>query len=152
MEHVPASDVGGTSPATPSAAPANVCITVPAQAASVALIRHLLGALAEAVRLPPTVVDDVKLAVTEACTNVVRHAYAEAGGPLRVEAHPEPCRLEVVVSDQGSGIRPHPGGGGPGLGLPLISALADHVEIDHGPDRGSRVRMRFGRPGTLEAA
>jgi anti-sigma regulatory factor (Ser/Thr protein kinase) len=152
MEHVPASDVGGTSPATPTPAPANVCISVPAHAASVALIRHLVGALAEAVRLPPPVVEDVKLAVTEACTNVVRHAYADAGGPLLVEARPAPCRLEVVVSDHGTGIRPHPEAGGPGLGLPLISALADHVEIDHAPDRGSRVRMRFGRPGTLEAA
>jgi anti-sigma regulatory factor (Ser/Thr protein kinase) len=152
MEHPPASDVGGTSPAIPSASAADVRITVPARAASVALIRHLLGALAEAVRLPPPVVEDVKLAVTEACTNVVRHAYEDAEGPLLVEARPEPYRLEVIVSDRGTGIRPHPEAGGPGLGLPLISALADHVEIDHAPDRGSRVRMRFGRPGTLGVA
>src|SRR4051794_16748112 len=152
MEHPPASDVGGTSPASACPSPVDVRISLPAQARSVALIRHVLGALAEAVPLPAPLVEDVKLAVTEACTNVVRHAYAGTQGPLLVEARPEDSRLTVVVSDRGAGMRPHPEAGGPGLGLPLITALADQVDIDHSPDQGSRVRMRFDRPGRLETA
>jgi serine/threonine-protein kinase RsbW len=48
-----------------------------------------------------------------------------------------------VVSDQGAGIGPSPDLAGPGLGLPLIAALADHVEIEQGPTRGSRLAMSF---------
>jgi anti-sigma regulatory factor (Ser/Thr protein kinase) len=85
---------------------------------------------------------------------VVRHAYVDSGeGPLDVAVVPEGGCLTVVVSDRGRGIAPNPGGDGPGLGLPLIAALADAVEIEHAPGRGSRLCMSF-RPGggTLGAA
>ena len=130
----------------------DVELTLPARAENVAVVRHAIGGLGEALDLHPQTLSDVKLAVTEACTNVVRHAYEGREGPLLVEACPEPSRLTIVVSDEGTGMRPHPEAGGPGLGLPLITALADDVEIDHAPEHGSRVRMRFGRAGTLEAA
>lgn len=117
---------------------------MPASAENVALARHVLGALAEALRMPPQAVDDIKLAVTEACTNVVRHAYAGSEpGPLEVAAEPAPECLTVVVSDQGCG--PQCGGTtrGDGLGLPLIAALSDRLEIEYGPQQGHRLRMSF---------
>ena len=46
------------------------------------MVRHVLGAFAEALQLPDPVIEDMRLAVTEACTNVVRHAYAD-GEPAR---------------------------------------------------------------------
>src|SRR5829696_8393964 len=50
-------------------------LTLPARPENVAVVRHVLGALADAVRLAPDLANDMRLAVTEACTNVVRHAY-----------------------------------------------------------------------------
>jgi serine/threonine-protein kinase RsbW len=48
-----------------------------------------------------------------------------------------------VVSDRGQGIGPRVDVGGPGLGLPLIAALADSVDLEEQPVRGSRIAMSF---------
>jgi anti-sigma regulatory factor (Ser/Thr protein kinase) len=104
----------------------------------------VLGAFAEALQLPADVVEDMRLAVTEACTNVVRHAYHDGdAGPIDVVIRPDGERLDLVVSDRGHGMGASPDVRGPGLGLPLIAALADSVELQHGPSRGSRVAMSF---------
>ena len=83
----------------------DVRLTLPARPENVAVIRHVLGAFAEALELPPGVVDDMRLAVTEACTNVVRHAY-ESGGTIDVVVRPKGDELEVVVADEGRGLPP----------------------------------------------
>jgi serine/threonine-protein kinase RsbW len=122
----------------------DVRLTLPARPENVAVIRHVLGAFAVALRLPAELVEDMRLAVTEACTNVVRHAYDDdALGPIDVVIRPNGDRLDLTVSDDGRGIGPSPDLAGPGLGLPLIAALADRVEIEHGLDRGSRLAMSF---------
>jgi serine/threonine-protein kinase RsbW len=122
----------------------DVRLTLPARPENVAVIRHVLGAFAEALRLPPDLVEDMRLAVTEACTNVVRHAYHDGElGTIDVVIRPNGDRLDLIVSDQGRGLGPSADGGGPGLGLPLIAALADSVELDRLPSRGSRVAMSF---------
>ena len=91
----------------------------------------MLGAFAEALRLPPELVEDIRLAATEACTNVVRHAYRGGEpGPIDVLIRPDGDRLELVVSDRGRGLGPSADVDGPGLGLPLIAALADSVELE----------------------
>jgi serine/threonine-protein kinase RsbW len=121
-----------------------VRLTLPARPENVAVIRHVLGAFAEALQLPADLVEDMRLAVTEACTNVVRHAYHDGGqGPIDVVIRPNGDRLDLIVSDRGAGIGPSPDLAGPGLGLPLIAALADHVEIEHAPSSGSRLAMSF---------
>lgn len=67
----------------------DIRLTLPARAENVALVRHVLGALAQALSMSPQVVDDVKLAITEACTNVVRHAYRGSGdGSIDVAVEP----------------------------------------------------------------
>jgi serine/threonine-protein kinase RsbW len=127
-------------------APANtdVRLTLPARPENVAVIRHVLGAFAEALRLPADLVEDMRLAVTEACTNVVRHAYHDGHpGPIDVTIRPTGDRLDLIVSDHGAGIGPSPDIAGPGLGLPLIAALADSLEIHEEPRRGSRLTMSF---------
>jgi anti-sigma regulatory factor (Ser/Thr protein kinase) len=122
----------------------DVRLTLPARPENVAVIRHVLGAFAEALQLPADLVADMRLAVTEACTNVVRHAYDdETPGPIDVVIRPNGDRLELIVSDYGRGTGPSPDVEGPGLGLPLIAALADDVEIAHAPTRGSRIAMSF---------
>ena len=125
----------------------DIRLTLPARPENVAVVRHVLGGLAEALRLPEGVVDDMRLAVTEACTNVVRHAYVDEG-PIDVVVRPRGETLEVVVSDSGRGIGPSPDADGPGLGLPLIAALTDSLEIQRTLGAGSRLIMRFLRGGT----
>jgi serine/threonine-protein kinase RsbW len=121
-----------------------VRLTLPARPENVAVIRHVLGAFAEALRLPPDLVEDMRLAVTEACTNVVRHAYRDGElGPIDVVIRPVGDRLDLIVADRGQGIGPSQDVAGPGLGLPLIAALADSVELTPGPSRGSQVAMSF---------
>lgn len=124
----------------------DVRLTLPARPENVAVIRHVLGAFADSLQLPPDLIEDMRLAVTEACTNVVRHAYDGAAGPVDVVIRPHADRLELIVSDCGRGIGPSSDVAGPGLGLPLITALADTVDIRRAPSRGSRLAMSFRRP------
>jgi len=127
-----------------AASVSDVRLSLPARAENVAVVRHVLGAFAEALRLPPDLVEDIRLAATEACTNVVRHAYLDGErGPIDVLIRPDGDCLELVVSDRGHGLGPSADVNGPGLGLPLIAALADTVELQELPLRGSRIAMSF---------
>jgi anti-sigma regulatory factor (Ser/Thr protein kinase) len=131
----------------------DVRLTLPARPENVAVIRHVLGAFAESLELPADLVEDMRLAVTEACTNVVRHAYDDdKPGPIDVVIRPNGDRLDLIVCDYGRGIGPSPDLEGPGLGLPLIAALADGVELEHGATCGSRLAMSFRCRPSLEAA
>ena len=96
------------------------------------------------VGVPP----DVALAVSEAVTNAVLHAYrGDGAGPMRVVACAEPDRLVVVVRDYGVGMRPHPNSPGLGLGLSVIGRLTTEMNIER-PDTGGgmRLRMHFANP------
>jgi serine/threonine-protein kinase RsbW len=136
---------------TPVAAyDSDIRLTLPARPENVAVVRHVLGALAEALRLPDDVVDDMRLAVTEACTNVVRHAYVDEG-TIDVVVRAKGNALEVVVSDTGRGIGPSPDTDGPGLGLPLIALLTNSLEVQRSVGAGSRLVMRFLRRRTAPA-
>lgn len=94
----------------------------------------------------PGEVADLKTVVTEACTNVVVHAY-EPGeiGPLVVSAVPENGAIVVTVRDYGQGIRPLADVERRSLrlGLPLIAALSSGFEIEARAGGGTTVRMRM---------
>ncbi len=127
-----------------AAGASDVRLTLPARPENVAVVRHVLGAFAEALSLPDAVIEDMRLAVTEACTNVVRHAYADGEpGPVEILIRPVGATLQVIVSDEGRGLGPSDDNAGPGLGLPLIAALAHSLEIEEAPPSGSRLRMSF---------
>jgi len=119
-------------------------ITVPAQPENVGVVRHAVAGLAEAIGMGEPGIGDLKTVVTEACMNVVVHAYAgEEPGPLEIEAVPENAGLTVTVRDFGSGIRPNPGDdrGSLKIGLTLIAALSSSFSISGGLDRGTEVTM-----------
>lgn len=120
-------------------------LAVPARPEHLALVRRLVDGVCESLGAPDDVADDIRLAVTEACTNVVRHAYTEGDGTIDVSVHPAPRALEIVVADAGCGVGPSHDTAGPGLGLPLIEALADRVEIGPAEGGGSRLTMCFDR-------
>src|SRR3954451_17251069 len=83
----------------------DVRLTLPARPENVSVIRHVLGAFAEALLLPDELIEDLRLAVTEACTNVVRHAYPpERPGPVEIAIVPTQELVTVVVRDHGRGI------------------------------------------------
>jgi serine/threonine-protein kinase RsbW len=91
--------------------------------------------------------DAVALALTEAATNAVVHAYRGDGerGDVRVVACAEPERLVVVVRDYGCGMRPRPDSPGLGIGLSLIGHLASHFNVEAPDGDGTRLRMHFPR-------
>jgi len=124
---------------------ADVRLSLPARPENVAVVRHVLGAFGEPLELERHRLEDVRLAVTEACTNVVRHAYDRTDGPLEVDVRPLHDRLEVVVSDTGRGMRAGAERSGPGLGIAMMATLCDELEIDPGTAHGSRVTLSFRR-------
>lgn len=120
-------------------------ITLPARPENVAVIRHAIAGLAAQMGMGEPGLGDLKTVVTEACMNVVVHAYDGQGpGPLEVEAIPESDGLTVAVRDFGRGIRPNPGDERQSLriGLTLIAALSSSFSISGGLGRGTEVRMR----------
>jgi serine/threonine-protein kinase RsbW len=124
--------------------PPDLELKLPARAENVAVIRHAFGGFAEALSVDEQTLADIKLAVTEACTNVVIHAYEDGEhGDLEVDASIDDERLTVVIRDNGRGIVPRPDSPGLGLGLPLIATLAESLEL--GKDRAdhTEVRMTF---------
>lgn len=119
---------------------------------NVGLAREVLAGLAETVALSREQYDDMRTAVTEACNNVVQHAYEDEEGPLEMELRLLRDAVEVVVRDQGIGMADGAAeaAGELEIGLPVMLALADRLEVGHGPYGGTEVAMRFLAPG-LEA-
>jgi serine/threonine-protein kinase RsbW len=118
-------------------------LTLPARPENVAVARHAIGGFADVLDVPDQTLADVKLAVTEACTNVVVHAYPDGEGPITLRATVEDGVLRVVVVDRGRGILPRADSPGLGLGLPLIATLAESLELGTGEDNETEVRMAF---------
>ena len=131
-----------TAPDRAQSAPedSGLLFTLPAKAENVAVVRHAIGGLAETLGMDPIAVSDLKTIVTEACTNVAVHAYADGDGPLEVEVSPDEDGLTVTVRDQGSGIRPAPDldQSRLRLGLPLIAALCEQLLDQRWPRTGHR--------------
>lgn len=129
-------------------APSGLTMRLAARAENVAVVRHALAGLAERIGMDEAGIADLKTVVTEACTNVVVHAYPNGGsapGPLLVEAEPDSEGITVTVSDSGSGINPEAGSERSSLrlGLSLIAALSASFSISGGLNRGTAVTMRI---------
>ena len=116
---------------------------------SVTLVRSMLAAVAEPLAFDAELLDDLRTAVSEACNNVVLHAYGDAPGPLLVALNVVGHNVEVVVSDHGCGIQYLAAAATDrmGVGLAVISALADRAEFLSSPDGGTEVRMSFSARG-----
>jgi serine/threonine-protein kinase RsbW len=115
-----------------------------AEADNVPLVRHALRGLLEASGISDERTADIALAVTEACANAVLHAYHDGTGTLEVAAELAPGgRLFVIVRDYGSGMAPRVDSPGLGVGLPVMAAIAEALEIDSPGGSGTLVRMIF---------
>jgi serine/threonine-protein kinase RsbW len=128
---------------------ASVRLVIPAKAEYIGLGRLALTGLSRLRPLSDEVLGDLKLALTEACTNSVRHAYGDAGGLVEIGYELHPDRLVVEVADQGNGLAL--AGARPslsedelmegGLGIAIIEALTDELEISERPGGGSTLRF-----------
>jgi serine/threonine-protein kinase RsbW len=119
-------------------------LRMPAEPAAVRVIRDAVRRFAVTHGVRDT--DGLALALTEAATNVVVHAYRDRDrGDVRVVACVEPERLVVVVRDYGCGMRPHHDSPGLGIGLSLIGHLASHFNVEAPDGDGTRLRMHFRR-------
>ncbi len=113
---------------------------------NVALVRSALSSLGEALGLGEQLVSDLKTAISEACNNIVLHAYGDQLGPMVVTVDAAFDRLDVLVRDHGGGFRSLAATEDRmGLGLAVMSALADRVDDRSPRDGGTEVRMSFNR-------
>ncbi len=131
-----------------------VRLTIPAKPEYITLGRLALAGLAllRPAQFSEEVLGDVKLALTEACTNSVRHAYGEGDGSVAITYELHVDRLVVEVVDEGGGFVPgqepaiaHAGAADDlavgGLGLAIIDAISDELAITKGGDGGSTLRF-----------
>jgi serine/threonine-protein kinase RsbW len=125
-----------------------VGLTIPARPEYVALCRLALTGIARTRAMSAELVADLKLALTEACSNSVRHAYEEGReGAVEIRYELTNDRLTVEVTDEGAGFDPgvieraqeelDEGG----LGIAIIRAVTDDLEIGVRPEGGSRLRF-----------
>ena len=126
-----------------------VRLTIPAKAEYITLSRLALSGLSRVRSFPEETLADLKLALTEACSNSVRHAYDGGEGHVDISFELHDDRLVVEVADDGMGFEPDSAARAEsdelsegGLGISIIRSIADEVEIDGGADgRGSRLRF-----------
>ena len=109
------------------------------------IVRGMLGGLAETLAIDPELLDDLKTAVSEACNNVVLHAYQGEPGPMRVRMFVTPDRLRVTVEDDGVGLAAIDSAGeeSHGIGVSVIRALTAQARFVPGDEGGTIVEMDF---------
>ena len=133
-----------------TAEPRVIRLTIPAKAEYITLCRLALTGIARVRDLSDEVLADLKLALTEAASNSVRHAYRGDAdvGVVEISYNLLPDRLVIEVTDEGEGFDPSAPRGAAeelsegGLGIAIIRAIADEVEIGTQPGgKGSRLRF-----------
>jgi serine/threonine-protein kinase RsbW len=109
------------------------------------IVRGMLSGVAELLAMDPELLDDLKTAISEACNNVVIHAYGEDVGPMRIRMFADADAIQVTVDDSGSGIPEHPvpRESSQGIGVSVIRALSSEASFLTRPEGGTEVRMRF---------
>jgi serine/threonine-protein kinase RsbW len=106
------------------------------------IVRGMLAGVADPLGFDAELLDDVKTAVSEACNNVVLHAYEGQPGPMDVQLFVSDHRIRVVVEDRGIGMPADAESAG-GIGLSVIRALSETLTLDAGSDGGTRLEMAF---------
>jgi serine/threonine-protein kinase RsbW len=127
-----------------------VRLTIPAKPEYIALSRLALTGLARVRPFTEETLADLKLAITEACSNSVRHAYPGGQGTVDIEYRLEGERISIEVADDGTGFDHDQGAGESpngdlaegGLGIAIIRSIADELEIGRRSD-GPGSRLRF---------
>lgn len=115
-----------------------------AVSASLVPARRAMIALAESAGATNEQLDAIRLAASEALTNVIVHAYGDRPGEIQVTAAVAGGELWLLIADDGDGLRPGGPSSGLGLGLTLIAYACDELTIVKRSTGGTELRMRFG--------
>jgi anti-sigma regulatory factor (Ser/Thr protein kinase) len=130
---------------------ANVRLQLASRPENVMLVREVLTGVADALALDGADLIDIHTAVTEACNNVVQHAYGGEEGLLDVAVKLALDAVTVLVRDWGVGIPAPPGGtahqAGPGIGLAVIHALTHRLDLQRPADGGTELSLEFATSG-----
>ena len=138
--------------------------TMPSSSEYVGVMRLAISGIASRLNFTIEDIEDIKIAISEACTNAVQHGYGnEVGGRVTVVCDVHPDKLEIQVKDSGSGFETSILGTdkqkeaseaklGLGLGLTFIKNLMDDSEIISEPGKGTTIRMIKNRPSVEAAA
>ncbi|HEU0195413.1 MAG TPA: ATP-binding protein [Gaiellales bacterium] len=129
-------------------------LVLASSAENVPVVRQAVRGLLDAAEVEDQIAGDVLLAVTEACTNVVRHAYRDGSGPGEIEimASRDGHRLVIAVRDRGCGLTPRIDSPGLGLGLPVMAAVSDRMEVHEADGGGTLVTMEFALAAAADGA
>jgi serine/threonine-protein kinase RsbW len=124
-------------------------LTVPAEPGYLAVCRQALSGVGDVLDVRPQVVEDLKLALSEACSNAIQHAYNGRRGTLEVTFRALPAELEISVTDRGGGFMPSSKRGGRrlGIGLSMIAALSSRWKVESHPQGGTVLTFARERPG-----
>jgi serine/threonine-protein kinase RsbW len=116
---------------------------------AIANARHVAVAFAREHAVPDDKMDAIALAVSEATTNVVMHAYRDRDDPgtFTLALDIEGASLLVDVRDDGVGMRPRDDSPGMGFGLPIIANVTDAYAVVPTDDGGTWLSMRFDLAG-----
>ncbi|MGH3066274.1 MAG: ATP-binding protein [Gaiellaceae bacterium] len=138
-----------------------VRLTFPAKAEYLVLARLALSGVARELPIGDELLADLKLAVTEACGNSVRHAYGDGDGAVTVVFLVSDDRLDMIVEDQGVGPETLESEPAPeplsaplegGMGMPIIRAIVDELDVGRGAGgQGTVVRMTKHLPRVAQA-
>jgi anti-sigma regulatory factor (Ser/Thr protein kinase) len=122
--------------------------TFPSTPPGVGAMRREVAAFAQRAGMDADGVGSVRLAVSEAATNAVVHAYrgADDGGELTVRAFVGGSELVVIVGDTGLGLAPRPDSPGLGLGLPLMASVTKRFQVVSDGRNGTEIHMAFALP------
>lgn len=124
----------------------SLSLKLAAEPENVRQARDEAASYAEGLGLGSPGVEDLKTIISEACSNIVRHAYPEDAEerPMEVEMEKTDGELTVKVRDSGIGIRP-PTGARPSslrLGFILMGSLADFLQLRTGRGRGTELLLK----------
>jgi anti-sigma regulatory factor (Ser/Thr protein kinase) len=118
---------------------------IPGTPLGVRMLRREMAGIAKDCGMDAEGIADVRLAVTEAATNAVIHAYAKAEGELSVTAAMQDGELAIVVGDTGPGLVERRDSPGLGVGLSVIASVAERLKIVSHPG-GTEIHMAFPCP------
>lgn len=121
-------------------------VCLPQEAATVGLIRDAIGDVLGLFKVTPDCIDDIRLAVSEACTNVVNHAASEDEYEVSVQVDTLQCEIRVRNAGKGfdaaalRGVMPDPGSSR-GRGVAIMRAVMDNVNFSSTPEEGTIVHL-----------
>ncbi len=133
--------------------PIPITMTLPAASDFVAVARLAVSGVAARMNFSVDIIEDIKVALSEACTNAVQHAYvADTSGNIDIQFNLFQDKLEIIVKDHGQGFNPKettsskqteetPGSFGLGLGLTFIKSLMDEAQIHSQIGHGTTITM-----------